>query len=50
MVMNRFIIIKNVHLEGKNALIVVKKVISIWISESQKIKSGAKMKNTVNLT
>ena len=40
MIVDRFIIIRNVHLEGKNALIVAKKVSIIHIAESQKIKQG----------
>ena len=38
MAVNRIIIIKNIYLEGKNALIVARKVTSIHIAESQKIK------------
>ena len=45
MAVDGFIIIRNVHLEGKNILIVTKKVISIRIAESQKIRGGgAKIK------
>ena len=39
MAVNRFTIIRNVHLEGKNALIVAKKVTSLRIIESQNIRS-----------
>ena len=44
MAVDRFIIIRNVHLKGKNALIMDKKVISIHIAESQKIKGEQKQK------
>ena len=51
MAVDRFIIIRNVHLEGKNALIVAKKVTTIRIAESQKNKwMGSKMKSPVNST
>ena len=50
MAVDRFIIIRNVYLKGKNALIVTKKVTSICIAESQKTKKGAKLKNAVNST
>ena len=44
MAVDRFIIIRNVHLEGKNDLIVAKKVTNILIAESQKIKRWQKWK------
>ena len=42
------LLIRNVHLKENNTLIVTKKVSSIRIAESQKIKKGEKMKSTVN--
>ena len=48
MAVDRFIIIRNVHLEGKNSLIATKKITSIHFAESQKIKRGQKMKSIVN--
>ena len=52
MAVDRYIIIRNVHLEGKNALIMAKKVTRISIAESKKnfLKKGAKIKNIVNST
>ena len=44
MTINRFIIIRNVHLEGKNALMMAKKVTSMHIAESQKIRGGKNKK------
>ena len=42
MAVDRFIIIRNVQLFGKNALIVAQKLISIRTTESQKIKKEQK--------
>ena len=51
MAVDRFIIIRNVYLEGKNALIVAKKVTSIHIAESPKIMGvGNNKSNIVNST
>ena len=44
MAVDRLIIIRNVYLEGKNALIVAKKVTSIHIAESQKIMGAGNNK------
>ena len=44
MAVDRFIIIRNVYLEGNNALIMTKKVTNIRIVESQKIKRKQKWK------
>lgn len=51
MAADRFIITRNVHLQKKNALIVVKKKdTSIRIVEKPKSKKGLKMEKTVNAT
>ena len=46
MAVARFIIIKNVDLEGKNALIVTKQVTSKRIAEIQNRKRGQKLEKS----
>lgn len=50
MAVDRFVITRKVHLEGKTALIMAKQVKSIRIVESPKVKRCQKMINTVNST